>query len=66
MDSPSGAVSSAAYYGLLATAQLNGHDPVLYMTYLFDQLAARPDDVVVEDLLPYKLDPSVLKPVKTG
>lgn len=66
MDSPSGATASAAYYGLIATAQLNGHDPVLYLAYIFDQLASRQDGANVDDLLPYNLDPKVTKYVKTG
>lgn len=58
MDSPSGATASAAYYSLLETARLNGHDPVKYLIYVFDQLAARPIDADVSDLLPYSLKPS--------
>ena len=58
MDSPSGATASAAYYSLLQTAQLNGHDAVRYLSYVFDQVAARPADVNVDDLLPYLLKPS--------
>ena len=66
MDSPSGATASASYYGLIATAQLNGHDPVLYLAYIFDQIASRPDGANVDDLLPYNLDPMITKSVKTG
>lgn len=58
MDSPSGATASAAYYSLLETAKLNGHDAVKYLIYVFDQLAARPADANVRDLLPYELKPS--------
>jgi len=58
MDSPSGATASAAYYGLLQTAQLNGHDAVKYLIYVFDQLAARSPNANVDDLLPYLLKPS--------
>jgi hypothetical protein len=58
MDSPSGATASAAYYSLLQTAQLNGHDAVKYLIHVFDQLATRPSDANVEDLLPYLLKPS--------
>jgi transposase len=57
MDSPSGAVASAAYYSLLLTAKANGHDPVRYLHYLFDQLPARPAGACVDDLLPYRLSP---------
>jgi hypothetical protein len=58
MDSPSGATASAAFYGLLQTAQLNGHDAVRYLSYVFDQLAARSANANVDDLLPYLLKPS--------
>lgn len=58
MDSPSGATASAAFYSLLQTAQLNGHDAVQYLTYAFDQIAARPENAEVDDLLPYLLKPS--------
>ena len=58
MDSPSGATASAAYYSLLETAKLNGHDAVKYLIYVFDQLAIRPTGVDVRDLLPYSLKPS--------
>lgn len=67
MDSPSGATASAAFYSLLETAKLNGHDAVKYLIYVCDQLAARPDDADVRDLLPYHLKPSdYSKPVKMG
>jgi len=58
MDSPSGATASAAFYSLLQTAQLNGHDAVRYLTYAFDQIASRPENADVDDLLPYLLKPS--------
>lgn len=58
MDSSLGASASASYYGLLQTAQLNGHDAVKYLIYVFDQIAARPTDANVDDLLPYLLNPS--------
>ena len=58
MDSPSGVTASAAYYSLLQTAQMNGHDAVRYLSYVFDQVAARPVDAIVDDFLPYLLQPS--------
>ncbi|MBU0927632.1 MAG: IS66 family transposase [Spirochaetes bacterium] len=58
MDSPSGATASAAFYSLLQTAQLNGHEAVKYLIYVFDQLADRALDANVDDLLPYLLKPS--------
>jgi len=58
MDSPSGATASAAFYSLLQTAQLNGHDAVRYLTYAFDQIASRQENADVDDLLPYLLKPS--------
>ena len=58
MDSPSGATASAAFYSLLQTAQLNGHDAVRYLTHVFDQIASRPENANVDDLLPYLLKPS--------
>ncbi len=66
MDSPSGATASAAFYSLLQTAQLNGHDAVRYLTYVFDQLASREADANVDDLLPYLLKPADYKIVKMG
>lgn len=66
MDSPSGATASAAFYSLLQTAQINGHDAVRYLVYVFDQLASRPADTNVDDLLPYVLNPSDYQTVKTG
>jgi len=61
MDSPSGATASAAYYSLLQTAQLNGHDAVKYLIHVFDQLASREAGADVDDLLPYQLKPSDYK-----
>jgi len=58
MDSPSGATASAAYYSLLQTAHLNGHDAIKYLIHVFDQLATRLSDANVDDLLPYLLKPS--------
>ena len=58
MDSPSGATASAAFYSLLQTAKLNGHDAMRYLIYVFDQLSARPQTADVDDLLPYLLKPS--------
>lgn len=58
MDSPSGATASAAFYSLLQTAKLNGHDAMRYLIYVFDQLSARPQNADVDDLLPYLLKPS--------
>ena len=66
MDSPSGATASAAFYGIIATARLNGHEPLRYLTYVFDEIARRGADDSVDDLLPYALDPNALLPVKTG
>ena len=66
MDSPSGAAASAAFYGIIATARLNGHEPLRYLTYVFDAIARRGYDDQVDDLLPYTLDPQALLPVKTG
>jgi hypothetical protein len=58
MDSPSGATASAAYYSLLQTARLNGHDAVKYLIHVFNQIAARLENADVDDLLPYHLKPS--------
>ena len=57
MDSPSGATASAGFYGLIATARLNGHDPLKYLCYIFDELAKRGNNDSVDDLLPYVLKP---------
>lgn len=66
MDSPSGATASAAFYSIIATARLNGHEPLRYLTYVFDEIARRGADDPVDDLLPYTLDPQAIHPVKTG
>lgn len=66
MDSPKGATASAAFYSLVATARRNGHDPLEYLTYVFDELARRGDTDSVDDLLPYVLKPTTTSLVKTG
>jgi len=66
MDSPMGATASAAFYSIIATARLNGHEPLRYLTFVFDEIARRGSNDPVDDLLPYVLDPQAIISVKTG
>jgi transposase len=58
--SPQGARTSALFYSLIETAKANGHEPLAYITHLFDKLphVVREDDF--RALLPYRID-SALK-----
>ncbi len=59
-DTPLGAHASAALYSLIETAKANGLDPYAYLKYLFTMLPVTPKEKLI-DLLPHRLDPSLLK-----
>jgi transposase len=56
-DSERGAHASAGIYSLIGTAKANCHEPLKYLSYLFDEL---PKKVAKEDreaLAPHRLSP---------
>jgi transposase len=55
---PLGAHASAGLYSIIETAKANGHEPYLYLCYLFDMLPRCSTSAEREAFLPYRLDPS--------
>ena len=58
--SPRGADSSALIYSLIETAKANNIDPYFYLRYLFEKLPRCQTDDEIRNLLPHRIDPSVL------
>jgi transposase len=56
-DTPRGAHASAALYSIIETAKANGHEPLKYLTYLFNELPKVLNPKAVARLLPYRLSP---------
>jgi transposase len=52
-----GAYASAGLYSLIETAKANGHEPLKYLSYLFDQYPLARTDEEKAKLLPYHLNP---------
>jgi len=55
-----GAHASAGLYSLIETAKVNGHEPLRYLSYVFDRLPLCKSDSDIEALLPYRIDPSTI------
>lgn len=52
-----GAHASAGLYSLIETARANNHEPLKYLTYVFNHLPLATTDEEKRKLLPYYLDP---------
>jgi len=59
--SPNGARASSALYSLVETAKANGLKPYEYLRYLFENLPFAESEQDYKNLLPHKIDPTVLK-----
>ena len=55
-DTPAGASASATLYSVLVTAQMHGHNPHKYLSYVFAKLPYAEKLADFEELLPYKLE----------
>jgi hypothetical protein len=55
-----GAHASAGLYSLIETAKVNGHEPLRYLSYVFDRLPLCKSDSDIDALLPYRIDPSTI------
>jgi transposase len=59
-DTPRGAHASAGLYSIIETATANGHEPLRYLTYLFNELPKAKKAEDVARLLPRRLSPKAI------
>lgn len=59
--SPRGARAGAIFYSLIATCKANQLDPFAYFNYLLNRLRACRDEADYKALLPFNIDPVLLK-----
>jgi len=59
--SPRGARASAIFYSLIATCKANQLDPFAYFNYLLNHIRACCDEQDYRALLPFNVDPALLK-----
>jgi len=59
--SPRGARAGAIFYSLIATCKANAIDPFAYLNYLLNHLRACRDEADYKALLPFNIDPALLK-----
>jgi len=57
-DTPSGAHASANLYSIIETAKANGHEPYLYLRYLFTELPKASSPEQLAELLPFNIVPA--------
>src|SRR5690554_635791 len=60
-DTVSGAHASARLYSIIETAKANGLEPYQYLKHLFTELPKAKDEVEVQKLLPWQIDPLTLQ-----
>ena len=64
--SPAGADASAALYGIIETAKLDGHEPFYYPYYLFSCLPYAKDKEAISAILPFNVERKVVNDFATA